>query len=518
MDISTENKRISRNTIFLYLRMLIVLIVTLYTSRVLLSILGVSDYGIYNVVAGFVSMFSFINASLNATIQRYYNYEMGRLGDIGVRNVYSNSIIIQVVLCVSLMLIVETFGSWFLYNKLNIPPDRMDAAVVVFHCSVVSMGLVILQVPFASAIVAYEKLDYYAVVGIIDIVIKLFIIIFLKYIDYDRLKLYAVLYLIVSFIIFLLYYRYTRKKLITGRIKLTFDKSLFKSMMTFSLWSIFGACAQVVRNQGLNIILNIFFGPIVNAARGLSFQVKGALSSFIANISTSVRPQLVTSYASGNTSRSWSLMTTVSKLNYILLLLLSLPVFLEVDSILHFWLGADIPEYTAIFTRLIIIVSLIDAFNGPVSMIMYASGKIGLYNIATSIAGVLVLPLAYVTLSYTHNPTLAYYSSILISILVQAVSIYVMRIKLQFSIWQYMKRIILPCFLVTIISIPLPYICHISITAPFVRFICVGIVGVISVSVTTYFLGLSNNERGYVNHFLGKVFSKLFKTKKNNNQ
>ena len=190
--------------------MLIVLIVTLYTSRVLLSILGVSDYGIYNVVAGFVSMFSFINASLNATIQRYYNYEMGRLGDIGVRNVYSNSIIIQVVLCVSLMLIVETFGSWFLYNKLNIPPDRMDAAVVVFHCSVVSMGLVILQVPFASAIVAYEKLDYYAVVGIIDIVIKLFIIIFLKYIDYDRLKLYAVLYLIVSFIIFLLYYRYTR--------------------------------------------------------------------------------------------------------------------------------------------------------------------------------------------------------------------------------------------------------------------------------------------------------------------
>lgn len=511
MEISSDNKRISRNTIFLYARMLIVLLVTLYTSRVLLNILGVDDYGVYNVVAGFVSMFSFINASLNATIQRYYNFELGKNGELGVRNVYSNSVIIQTTLSIILIILAESFGTWFLYNRLNIPIERFDAAVLVFHCSVVSMGLVVLQVPFSAAIIAYEKLDYYAIVGIIDIVLKLLIIVLLQYINYDRLKIYAILYLVVSILVFICYYLYTKRYLIQGVISIRFDRILFRSMMSFSIWSLFGAFAQVIRNQGINMILNIFFGPVVNAARAVSFQIQGALSSFISNISMSVRPQLVTSYASGDTGRSWTLMVTISKLNYLLLLLLSLPVFLEINLILKVWLGQNIPEYTAVFTRLIIIVSLIDVFNGPVSMIMYASGKISLYNIATSLSGILVLPLAYFTLSLSNEPIYAYYSSIIVSVIVQSISVYVMHIKLDVSIRDYLKRIVAPCFFVTLISLPLPVFLHNSIEAPLIRFFVVGLVSVISVPLVTYLVGLNGSERDFVKSFVQNMFIKFHK-------
>ena len=501
----TGNKLIARNTIFLYVRMGVVMLITLYTSRVLLHALGVEDYGVLNVVAGFVSMFSFLNASFVATIQRYYNYELGKNGTDGVNRVYTTSLFV---------LLAESIGLWYVTNKLVIPPERLHAALILFHCSVVSMFLVVLQAPFSSAIMAFEKMDYYAIVGVIEVVLKLVIVFLIKYSPADRLSTYAVLLLCVSLIVFLLYFVYAKKKILTQRISFTFEVPLFKSMVSFTGWSVFGAFAQVARNQGLNIILNLFFGPVVNAARGISFQIKGALNSFIANISTSVRPQLVSSYAAGNKERSVNLMYSISKINFYMLLLLSLPVVLEIDFILRLWLGDTIPDYTNVFSRLILAIALIDVLNGPVSMMLYASGKIGLYNVITSVVGLLILPLSYYVLSLGYPPYSVYILSLIISVLVQIASVLVMRKKTGISMFQYFSSVVLPIFKVVICAVPVPLFLSLYIISEVPKFILVFIVSILSVSLSAYLLGLTNSEKKLCVQFIGSVMSK-FKNKTN---
>ena len=513
MSNAIGNKLIAKNTLFLYIRMGVVMLITLYTSRVLLHELGVEDYGILNVVAGFVSMFSFLNTSFVATIQRYYNYELGKNGEEGVYRVYSTSLYIQFIMAIIVVALAETVGLWYVSNKLVIHPDRLNAAIVLFHCSVVSMFLVILQAPFSSVIMAYEKMDYYAIVGVIEVVLKLVIVLLLGLISADKLSMYAILLLSVTITVFSLYFVYARKKILVKKTKLIFEPGLFKSMISFTGWSVLGAFAQVARNQGLNIILNLFFGPVVNAARGVSFQIKGALSSFIANISTSVRPQLVSSYASGNKNRSYSLMVSISKINFYMLLVVSIPIILEMDFILKLWLGNVIPEYTNIFSRIILIIALADVLNGPVSMILYASGKIGFYNIATSIVGLLILPLSYLVLSLDYPPHSVYMLSLGISVMVQIVSIWIMRYKIGISVSDYMKHVLLPIFKVVICSIPIPILFSLYISPDVLRFVIVFFFSFISVSLFAYLFGLTKPEKSICHQFVGSFVSKI---KKNN--
>lgn len=506
--VSAANTRIARNTVFLYVRMIIVLLVSLYTTRALLSALGVEDYGIYNVVAGFVTMFAFLNTSFVATIQRYYNYELGKTGLEGVYRVYISSAIIQLVVAFIVVALAETIGLWYLNNKMVIPVDRLSSARLLFHCSILSMALTILQVPYSSVIMAFEKLDYYAIVGVIDTLLKLLIVIVLDYLGGDRLEKYAILLLCVASVVFLLYFVYAKNKLIKGKIKLVIDKALLKNMIMFSGWSVMGSFAQVVRNQGINIILNLFFGPVVNAARGVSFQVKGALSGFIANTSLSVRPQLVSSYASGNTSRSISLMFSISKINFLILYLLALPICLEMNYVLHIWLGNNVPEYTVIFSRLILVIALVDVFNGPVTMIMYASGKIGLYNVVTSFLGLFVLPLAYFVLKAGYPPFTVYLMSLFISVVVQLSSVIIMKKLIDVSIRDYFKRVLLPSILILLCSLPIALVPFLVINESLLRVVIVGMVSVVSVGALGYYVGLNNSERELLHSFVGRIIKR----------
>lgn len=507
-DNSANNKRIARNTAFLYIRMLFVLIINLYTSRVILKNLGVEDYGIYNVVAGFISMFAFINTSMSACIQRYYNYEKGRRGDEGFSEVYKTSCFIQLLLAILVIILVETIGIWFLNHKLVIPAERFDAAKILFHFAMGSMAFVILQVPYSAAIMAHEKMDFYALVGIIDVVLKLVIVIIIPCFPYDKLITYSFLLGIVSLIDFLFYFVYAKSRFEEIKGNTHLSKPLFKEMLSFSSWSMFGSFAQVIRNQGLNIVLNLFFGPVVNAARGISFQVKGALIGLVSNISTSAQPQIVESYAQGNINRSKNLMTSISKICFFLLFMMALPIICEVDFILDLWLDGIVPDYTAVFTILILVISLIDVFNRPTTILIYATGKIGIYNITTSLIGLLVLPLAYFALKIGLDPTSVYFASILISILVMVASIIRLKKTTGIGIKYYIMKVLWPCIRVALCSIILPIVIIIFLPSCWLRFLISCATSVISVAGFTFILGLSNSEKALVLSLINRVLKR----------
>lgn len=505
------NSRIARNTIFLYIRMAFVMIVTLYTSRVILQVLGVTDFGVYNVVAGFVSMFSFLNTSLTASIQRFYNYENGKNGSEGFHKVFSTSFYIQLFLGIIIFILLETVGLYYLNNHLVIPQERIQAARYVFHMSSLSLLFVIMQVPYSAAIIAKEYMDFYAVVGIVDVLLKLLIVILLPYVTADNLIIYSLALLVVTVIDFLLYFIYAKKKIVEVKLDSSFNRSIFKEMMSFSGWSILGSLAQMVRNQGLNIILNVFFGPVVNAARGISYQVKTALASFMANVPTAARPQLTESYARGDIERSKQIMFTISKVCFYLIYIIALPVFFDLDYLLHLWLGSNVPDYTLVFSKIILVITIVETFNWPISMMIYATGRIARYNIVTSVLGILLLPITYVLLRFFPNPYVAYYASLIISIAVQVVSIKCLSRTADVAPLEYLQKVIVPSLKIIVCTILIPYIITTFIEPSFFRTLLNLIITVVFTLVVIYFLGLNKSEKNIINSLLQKFKSKFKK-------
>ena len=378
---SSSNKRIAKNTIFLTIRMLFVLIISLYSSRLILHVLGVEDFGIYNVVGGFVSMFAFLNTSMTNSIQRYYNYAIGKGSRNSVSEVYYSAVKIQILLSLAIVILTETIGLWYMSYKMVIPTERLSSAYVVFHCSVASLVMLVIQVPYSSAVMAYEKMNFYAIVSVIDALLRLFIILMIPTLHGDKLVLYGLLLLGISVFDFFVNFFYSKKNFKDLIIKKTnANNTLFKDILTFSAWNMFGTFASIARDQGVNMILNLFFGPIVNAARGIAFQVKNAVDGFSANISTAARPQFTQSYAQGDVSRTMFLMFSISKLCYITLFALSLPLMVEVDFVLHLWLGDVVPEYTSIFVVIICCSTLISIFNPQMSYVVHATGNMKRYQ------------------------------------------------------------------------------------------------------------------------------------------
>lgn len=506
-----NNKRIAKNTLLLYIRMAFVLLVSLYTSRVVLQTLGVEDFGVYNVVAGFVSMFAILNSALNTCIQRFYNYEIGKIGETGLRNVYNTSLIIQFILAIIAFIAAESFGLWYLENKLVVPDGRLYAAKALFHVSLLSMCMLIIQVPYSAAILAKERMDYYALVGVLEVLLKLGIVVALPYLPFDKLITYAWLTALVSMIDFLLYFIYAKIQFKQLRFHFDFNKGLFVSMMKFSGWSALSGFSQLIRNQGLNIVLNLFFGPVVNAARGISYQIKTAMMGFIQNISTAARPQLVESYAQGNVDRSQRLMYTVTKISFIMLYMMVLPVCYEINLILNIWLGDTVPEYTAIFSILILAITLVDILQTPITMIVYADGRIGAYNVWTSLLGLLVLPAAYFTLKCNANPILVYIISLGISLIIQIASMILMKKVVGFNLLPYIKDVILPLLMVTVMTCMIPYLIVLLFEDSFLRLIIVTIVAILTIVSIGYFVALDKTERELVKSYFIKISRKFAK-------
>ena len=448
-----SNNRIVKNTIFLYLRSILILTISLYSTRVLLHTLGVDDFGLYNLVAGFVSMFGFLNLAMVNSVQRYMNYALGK-GDVTYFDqVFKTSLFIQVLLSLIIFILLETIGVWFINYGMQVPKARILAANVVFQFSTLSFLVKILQVPFTSVIVSYEKMDFFAIQGIVESVLLLFVIYILSIIPADNLISYSALITVVSIFIFFLNFLYSRKIYSMMHVKFAYDRAILKEMFSFSIWNLFGSLSGVLKSQGINILFNAFFSLVVNAARGVSYQVLSGVTALICNFQTAIKPQLIQSYAEGDTHRYFSLVFSGSKITFYLMWIIVLPLILCVDNILMVWLGeGSVPEYTAKFTIIILLTGLVDSYATTLSLAMYAIGNIKTYQIVVSLIIMSILPISYIFLKMGSGPAAPLYISLFISIIAQFVRVAVWRNLIHFRVSDYVKQVISPTIVVSLVT------------------------------------------------------------------
>ena len=504
-----SNNKIARNTVFLTLQTVFVLFVSLYTSRVILKVLGVEDFGVYNVVGGFVLMFAFLNTSMINGIQRFYNYELGKNGEKGLRQVYNTALSIQILLALIIFILTETVGLWYINNVMVIPPERMMAAYYIFQFSVVSLVLVVLQIPYSSAIIAHEHMGYFSIINVLDALLKLAIALVIPFVFGDKLIVYGFLILLISIINWLLYFFYAKTKFKEIKYKRGFDISQFKEMLSFSGWNIFGSFSGVMKEQGINMVLNFFFGPVVNAARGIAYQVNGALMGFVANINTASKPQLTQSYASGDLKRSVSIMYSMSKVGLIVMCFFAVPIIFEVDYILEIWLDTSIPQHTNTFVQLVIINSIFMCLNPPLSFLVHATGKMRKYQVVTSLFGLLVLPVAYVALKRGMMPESVFVLMIVFTVVGQALCVKIVKELIDFSVLDYCKKVIFPISLLLIMAPIMPIIPRLLMTQSFLRLVVVCAVSVIATGCISYFVVLDKYEKERIHVFINKRRNKV---------
>ncbi len=488
--------------------MAIVMAINLYITRVILDVLGVSDFGLYNVVCGFVSMFGVLNTSMANGIQRFYNFEMGRNGIDGVVRVYNTAIIIQFALTVVILVLAETFGLWYVNTKMIIDPDRIAAANWIFQFSVISLIFVVLQVPFSAAILAYEKMDYYAIVSIVDACMKLGIVLILPYIFSDSLILYGLLIMMISIFDFFLYHVYCRVKFSHLIFRKTFDKPLFKSMIGFYGWNLLGSFAYVLKGQGVNILINSFFGTMINAANGIAAQVSSAIQTFSINIVLAFKPQLTQSYAIGDYNRAEGLMFSMSKIAYLLMCIIAIPIIVEINYILALWLSSDIPTNTQSFAILTIIATMIGTLNTPVTQMIHATGKMKRYQIATGIVICSILPISWIFLKLGYSANSVFIITIIVMAINQVVSLRVLHSIFKYSLGKYITEVILPCIITTIISLFVALRVNNTMESSIWRLLVVVMLNLLII-VLLFFITMNHSEKNTIKAYTSKIKSIL---------
>lgn len=502
---ANQNTTIAKNTLFLSLRMVFVLFVSLFTSRVFLNVLGVEDYGISNVVAGFVSMFSFLNTSLANAIQRFYNAELGKNGSKGITKVYNTSLVIQGIIALFVVALLESVGLWYLYEKMVIPSDRFEVAFWLYQFSTISAAVVIMQSPFTAAVMAYERMNTYAVISILEVILKLGFALALPYISIDRLLMYGAFYMALSILTFLSYFIYSKKEFNELHFQRSYKKSMFKDMISFSGWNLCGTFACMIREQGLNMVLNIFFGPIVNAARGVAYQVSGALQGFVSNLSLAAKPQMVQSFATGDSSRTIKLMYTMSKLSFIFLFVLSVPVIFNIDYILHLWLGNVVPDHAANFVVLVIITNFMNNLNAPLSNVVYATGKMRNYEVTFSVINLLIIPISFIVLKLGAPAEMAFIVYLVMTVFVQIGCLLVIHTLTKISLSDYFMSLIVPIVIVACITLPLIYIINFYLQQNMIGIVIEYIVITLLSSVLFYYVVLDSTEKKIVNNIIYKL-------------
>lgn len=474
--------------------MILTMLVSLYTSRVILNTLGVEDYGIYNVVGGVVSMFSFFNSAMSSATQRFLSYEIGKGDFVQLRKTFNATQIIHIGIAVLIFILAETVGLWFVKTYLVIPAERLEAAIWVYHFSVLSFMVSIIQVPYNATIIAHERMNVYAYVSIIEVTLKLLIVFMLTWITFDKLKLYGILYFCVVFIIAVIYRLYTRINFQESRFEVVKDKKLYKTLISYSGWNLFGNIAGVAQGQGVNIILNIFFGPVVNAARGIAIQVEGAVNSFVTNFQMAVNPQIIKSYAANEKEYMTSLIIRSSKFSFYLLFLLSLPIILEIDQILKMWL-INVPSYAPIFTVLILVVILITSISGPLKIAVQATGKIAVYQAVIGTLLILILPISYGFLKFGYPPEVTLYVTIGIEIIALIFRFFFLKKLIDFPVFHFIKAVIVRNIIIVLLSTSLPLMIRNSLDENLWRLFFVACVALIWNAIVIYFVGLNKSEQ-----------------------
>lgn len=500
-------KKIVVNTAFLYIRLVFVLVISLFTVRIVLKSLGDIDYGIYNVVCGFVSIFGFLNTSMTSGVQRFYNYELGKNGSKSVARVYTSSLYIQMFLALLLIIIVEIIGVWYVNTKMVIPVEKLKVANYIFQFSLVGMMLTFLQIPYAAAIVAYEKMNYFAIVGIIDAAAKL-LIAYALVLTPDRLLFYAGLLMLINVMDFFLFFIYARRHFKDLIFEKQRDNVLIKEMLLFVGWNTFGSFSYVIRWQGVNVLMNAFFGVIVNAANGIASQVSSALAYFSGNLVLAFKPQLTQSYASGNYKQTRYYLFLLTRMSYALVYTLSVPIILEINYILNLWLGENVPEYTASFSILVIISVLIGCFHTPLVQVVHATGKIRFLQIITTIIITSILPISWICFRMGLNPNWAYWITIIIYLINQVVGMIVARKVFYYSYRSYIKDVIIKSLLFTLIVPIFPFVLLNYMDPSFFRLICVCLITTVISLIATYVLMLSSEERSQIRTKINRLVNK----------
>lgn len=502
---NSKNKILIKNTLLLYGRLFISMIIGLVTSRVVLHSLGIVDYGIYNIVGGVVTLFTFISSPMIATTQRYLTFEIGKKNILGIQNVFSTCIIIHSALALLILIFAETIGLWFFYNKLIIPPDRFSAALIAYHMSIIICVSSLLLEPFYSIVIAYENMNFYAVVSIIESVLKLIIsyLIFISFVD--KLILYSLLLMLLSILILSLYVIYTRYKYPETRIKkIGLDKKLLPEIGGFAGWNLFGGIAYIVEAQGVNILLNLFFGPVINAARAIAVQVQGVTLSFVNSFQNAINPQLTKSYACGDSNRLVMLINKSSKFSFFLLLIIALPLIVRTEFVIKLWLGSY-PNYTIIFIRLTLIYILLNTLATPLIITSQATGKIKYYQLIVGSICMTSFVFDYIWLKLGGKPWNVYLVSIFIAFIAQFARLKVISKLINFNLVFYFKEVIIRVLCTFIIASILSFGVNIFFPCTLIYSVSFIFLCILISALTIFVIGLNSRERLEITNYLSKL-------------
>lgn len=506
---SDNNKRIAKNTLLLYVRMLFTMAVSLFTSRVILNTLGVEDYGINNVVGGIVTMFSVLSGSLSSSISRFITFELGKGNIERLKTIFSTGVNIQLGMSVLIIIIAEAVGIWFLNTKMNIPTDRMVAANWVFQCAILTFVLNLLSVPYNAAIIAHEKMSAFAYISVVEVTLKLIIVYMLTISPFDRLKTYAVLLLCVGAVIRFIYGYYCKRHFEECTYHFVFDKPVLKEMTGFAGWNFLGNGAYMLNTQGVNILMNLYFGVAVNAARGIATQVDAALKQFVNNFTTAVNPQITKSYAQGDLDYMHKLVCRSAKFSAFLMMFFAVPIILETNTILTIWLKT-VPDYAVIFLQWIIISSFMDTVlaNSLVTS-MFATGKIKRYQIIVTTVGCLVFPLSWIAFKLGFEPQVGYILYFIIYTILLFVRLYLLKDMVKLPVMMYIREVLYKLAPIIVVGFAIPGILILTMDAGWLRLILVCLLSVLVTAASEYFIGLSNKGKNFVAEKIKLVIGKI---------
>lgn len=502
IDNISNNKRIAKNSIYLYLRMIISLLIGLYTSRVFLDALGVEDYGIYNVVGGFVALLNAITSSLVQGAQRFITFELGKGDFCRLRRTFATISTLFVILAVVLFTIGALIGPTLVNRVLVIPEKRIGAATFVFFCSLASFAINLISVPYNASIIAHERMNFYAIVSIGESLSKLLIAYILYSTSFDKLKVYALLIVIVGLVVRLVYGLYCSKYFTETKIKFFLDKNILKDVASFSVWMALGGTAFVAREQGVNMVINYFCGVTINAARGVSTQINSCLNQFSSSISLAIKPQITKSYAEGNIERSISLTFLLNKALCIMILLITVPLYFEIDYVLGIWLK-DIPYYTNHFSQWVLIVAFLANLRNTYEPYYLAIGNIKTLQWISSLIYILILPLSFFALKLGYEPISTMQITAIIEMALWLVCYTYLYCKYGFPLGRYFKKVVLPLLVLVAITIVLVYVSYIIFSfSGLMRFLVTVGISMVSIFSLSFLLLLSKHEQQGIINFL----------------
>ena len=498
----SDSKRIAKNTLMLYFRQILIMLVSLYTVRVVLNVLGAEDYGIYNVVAGVVTMFSFLGNAMATASQRYFSFDLGKNDNEHLKTTFSVTFQIYILLALFVVLIAETLGIWFVNHKLVIPEERLTAANWIFQAAIISFLLTLITTPYMAAIIAHENMNVYAYVSIVEAGLRLAIVFFLKLLPYDKLIVYGLLLAAVSLINTSLYRLYCHTHYEECKFHFVKDINLFKEIVSYSGWNLFGSVSTVLRKQGITILLNLFYGPIVNAARAVSSQVSAAVMSFAQNFSNALKPQIIKLYAAEKRDDMQKMLMYGTKIVFFLMFIICVPFYFEAPYVMKLWLKT-VPEYTVLFVRLVTIHALIDSISYPLMAVVQATGKITLYQIIVGGCRILNLPISYIFLKLGYAPETVFIVEISISILSLVLRIIIAQHILNYNFTLAFTKLLL-LFLILILLSTIPLIILIKeFQQNFGYFTIFVIISILWSGIIIFFVGLNQTEKKRI---INKVF------------